>query len=397
MVGSGAMGQRAAYDHAIVGAGLSGLLLARALAARGPRGVGGGARVLLADPAPPDGQPVTFAHWARSATALDEWAIGAWDRLLVVGHDRRTRRVGLDGWTYTAIRWDRARAALAAELAADPRVDVVWAPVDAIRDGEDHAAVRIGGAWETARWVYDSRPAAPGAAGPQGARRGVALLQTFRGVWVQTSEDAIDTSAATLLDFSADDGPDLGFTYVLPVGPRLAMVMAVRMGELVGLPDPLPAVGRVTGRSLWEVVGEESGTTPLVTPAPPRRLGRRVLAIGRRGGRARPSTGYAVSRILADTAAIAASVDRHGHPMAVPPDPRWQRALDAIWMRALVRERAGLEPAFLALFAQAPIDRVLRFLDGGAGPRDVASVIRALPPGPFLRAAVEQAGRSIRG
>jgi lycopene beta-cyclase len=82
--------------------------------------------------------------------------------------------------------------------------------------------------------------------------------------------------------------------------------------------------------------------------------------------------------------------------MGVPPDPRWQRALDAIWLRALVREQAALEPAFLALFAQAPIDRVLRFLDGGAGPRDIASVVRALPPGPFLRAAVEQAGRSIR-
>jgi lycopene beta-cyclase len=214
-------------------------------------------------------------------------------------------------------------------------------------------------------------------------------------VWVQTRDDAIDTSAATLLDFSADDGPELGFSYVLPVGPRSAMVMAVRMGESAELPDPTPAVGRVTGGSAWELVGEESGTTPLMAPGPPRRLGRRVLAIGQRGGRARPSTGYAVTRILADTAAIVASLDRHGHPMAVPPDPRWQRALDTIWLRALIRERAALEPAFLALFTRAPVDRVLRFLDGGAGPRDIASVVRALPPGPFLRAAAAQAGAAI--
>ena len=393
------MGQIVGYDHAIVGAGLSGLLLAKALVDSSARATGGrppATRVLLADPRPAGRLPVTFAHWVRRATALDAWTVGTWDRLAVVAHDGQTHRVALDGWTYTALRWDRARAALMAELAAHPRVTVVQAPVDAIRDGEASAAVRLAGSWETARWVYDSRPPVPVAAGTRGARRGVNLLQTFRGVWVQTQDEAIDTSAATLLDFSADDGPDLGFSYVLPVSPRLAMVMAVRMGEAADLPDPLPAVGRVTGGSAWEVVGEESGTTPLVVPGLSRRLGRRVLAIGRRGGRARPSTGYAVTRILADTAAIAASLDRHGHPMAVPPDPRWQQGLDAIWLRALIRERAALEPAFLALFTRAPVDAVLRFLDGGAGPLDIASVVRALPPGPFLRAAAEQAGATIR-
>jgi lycopene beta-cyclase len=385
----------AGYEHAVVGAGLSGLLLAKALAARGGRGERG-ARVLLADPAPPDGQPVTFAYWARRATALDGWAVGAWDRLVVVGHDRRTHRVALDGWTYSAIRWDRARAALLADLAADPRVDVVWAPVDAIRDGEDRAAVLIRGSWEAAGWVYDSRPPEHAPEGGSVTRQEVRLIQTFRGVWVQTRDDAIDTSAATLLDFSVGDGPDLGFSYVLPVGPRSALVMAVRMGEAADLPDPMPAVARVAGGAAWEVVGEESGTTPLVVPGPSRRIGHRVLAIGRRGGRARPSTGYAVTRILSDTAAISASLDRHGHPMAVPPDPCWQRSLDAIWLRALARERAALEPAFLALFTRAPVDRVLRFLDGGAGPLDIASVVRALPPGPFLRAAAQARARGLR-
>jgi hypothetical protein len=65
------------------------------------------------------------------------------------------------------------------------------------------------------------------------------------------------------------------------------------------------------------------------------------------------------------------------------------RALDAIWLHALARQRAALEPAFLALFAGVPIDSVLRFLDGAAGVGDLARVIAALPPGPFVKSATE--------
>jgi lycopene beta-cyclase len=219
-------------------------------------------------------------------------------------------------------------------------------------------------------------------------RRGVTLLQAFRGVWVRTQSDVISTAAATLLDFSGDDGPDLGFAYVLPVSSRFALVMAVRMAEEAHVPDPVPAVSRVVGGADWSVEAEEQGVTALVTPSPRRRLGPRVLAIGRRGGRVRPSTGYAVTRVLSDSVAIRRSLDRYGHPFALPRDPHWQGVLDAIWLKALRRERAALEPAFVSLFTRAPVGSVLRFLDGHASLSDVRSVVRALPPAPFVRAAL---------
>jgi lycopene beta-cyclase len=381
------------YDHAIVGAGISGLILARKLLSDHPPA--GSAppsvrRVLVVDPCLDRGGRFTVAFWSTGATPLDAWMLGRWQQLRVVGHDDRITYVALDGYHYTAVSWDAARADLLAELRLDPRVTIIEAPVDAVRDGSWCAWILVGGEWISASWVYDSRPRPPEAhSSPPASRRTPELYQTFRGVWVRSHEPRVATGAATLLDFSADDGPDLGFAYVLPVDEHTALVMAVRMGASLELPDPFPAVPRELGDDGWQVVADEIGATTLRVPPPPRREGRRILAIGGRGGRVRPSTGYAVTRILADTEAIAVSLDRRGHPFAIPADPLRDRVLDVIWLHALARQRAALEPAFLALFSGVPIDSVLRFLDGGAGVRDLARVVAALPPGPFVKSATE--------
>jgi lycopene beta-cyclase len=382
------------YDFVIVGAGFSGVMLARRLLAD-PRltvSPAQGPRILLVDRHLTGRGRTTFAYWSQRPTVLDRWELASWRWLRVIGHDERIRTLGLDGWRYRAVSWDHARADLLGQLAEDPRVTLLEAFVDEVRDGPDVARVRVGDDWVSGRFVFDSRPRRTGQVrvGPA-SRRALTLYQSFRGIWVRTEEVDVDVSAATLLDFSADDGPDLGFAYVLPVDPRSAMVMAVRMGPGTELPDPAPAVPRELGQDGWEVVGQECGVTALVTPAPARRDGARVLAIGGRGGRVRASTGYAVTRILADTERIAAFLRDRGHPFAIPADPRRDRLLDAIWLHALATNRAALEPAFLALFAGVPIGAVLRFLDGRSNPSDLLRVVRALPPGPFLQAATHLA------
>ena len=383
------------FDHVIVGAGFSGVMLAWRLLqdSSGSDSGAGQPRILLADPSFARRGPTTLAFWSRGRTVLDPWELGSWQCLRVVGHDGRIRNLSLDEWRYSAVAWDAARTDLLAQLASDPRVTLIEGAVDQVRDGTDHARVRIGDQWFSGGYVFDSRPSQGGTTPRAGrsATRALTLFQAFRGIWVRSDDIDVDHTAATLLDFSADDGPDLGFAYVLPIDRQTAMVMAVRMGATAELPDPAPAVPRELGQDGWHVIGQECGVTELITPAPHRREGARVLAIGARGGRVRASTGYAVTRILTDTDAIVASLRSRGHPFALPADPRRDRLLDAIWLHALATQRAELEPAFLALFAGVPIDTVLRFLDGRSSTGDLLHVVAALPRGPFLRAAARLA------
>lgn len=402
------------FDYAIVGAGLSGLMLARRLLGSTAAGPVPGTcpRVLLVDPMLHHHPRTTFAFWTTRATPLDPWLLRQWHHLRVLDQDGRARPVDLAGYRYAAVAWEAARADLLAQLAANPNVTFLGASVDGVKDGIEAAFVQVGDEFIPARFVFDSRPAFPPVERPRRplpppsigrrrprhqsvhiapSRRATTLQQSFRGVWVRSGHGAIDCSAATLLDFSADHGSQFGFGYVLPVSRHEALVMAVRIDEVPASPDPIPMVPRELGPDGWRVMAEEHGLIELQAAQCSRREGRRILAIGVRGGRVRPATGYAVTRILADTEAIAASLRRHGHPFAIPSDSSRDRVLDAIWLHALARDQVDLEPAFVALFDGVPADTILRFLDGGATARDLAKVIGALPPGHFMKSVARLA------
>ncbi|WP_437667573.1 lycopene cyclase family protein [Sorangium sp. So ce1182] len=129
------------------------------------------------------------------------------------------------------------------------------------------------------------------------------------------------------------------------------------------------------------------GGASLLTCAPfARRLGRRVLAIGLAGGRLKPSTGYAFTRILDDAARVVRSLETAGHPFAAARRGLPYRFFDAVFLRLIAAQPARIEPVLTALFTRNPVDRVLRFLDERASLADVLALVASLPKLPFLRA-----------
>jgi lycopene beta-cyclase len=367
------------HDVIIVGAGVAGSrllahLLASAWQAR---------RILVIEREPPGRRDHLLAFWGPVGPGLDRLIEHRWRAVRVIDGEGG-EQVHLVEEPYVATHRGRVTEIVAQQVAAG-RLQFLAGEVAALVDGAAEAAVRVGDRWYRAAWVFDGRPAPPGPAT-------VRLVQRFTGWIVESTELRQDPAIATLFDFRTPQAAGLAFVYVLPFAPGRTLVEHVFTGPADAVPPaPADALGEYLHIRLglragsYTVVSREQGNSWLSDARHPRRGGRRICTIGTRGGRLKPSSGYALTRIEADSAAIVRSLTHHGHPFRLPRERRIYRWLDAIFLGVLARE-PGRAPRIFAALMRRPAD-TLRFLDERPRLPDLLRLLMVLPTLLFLRAA----------
>jgi lycopene beta-cyclase len=363
------------WDAVIVGGGASGLSLACHLAAGGWRE----RSVLIVDDGSRPLDDRAWAFWSTRPGLLGAAVDRTFDRLRIQASGRtvdvRLRRHG-----YRVVSGPSLGRTAAKLLAEAPRFRLERGHVDAVEDTGDGAVVHVEGRPVETEWAFDS---VTPTAGPSP----VAWL-TFTGWEVQTAIDVFDPAVPTLMDFRTPQGGEVRFVYVLPSGPRRALVEHTRFGGRTpfdgdgALGGYLRDVVRAGG---IRVLRREGGHLPLRPPVHRRPRGH-ILPIGIPGGMLKASTGYAYSRIQRDSARIARSLDALGHPFSAPAGRRRHAFLDSVLLDVLAAEPETLQRAFLQLFDRNPGDRVLRFLDERTSLGQEALMVMTLPPAPFVRA-----------
>ena len=378
------------YDVVIVGAGVSGLCLARALlAARGPWSIA------LIDGARDDDAFRALSMWSEGPTALDALVRHRWRRLVVADERGGARVVSLETHAYQTLFFADLQREVLSALRADPRHRVVDGRATAVRADDDRVRVTVGADELTARWGFDSRfrrddlsPDDP---------MGTLLWQRFHGVEVRCATDVFDPGPAVFLDLRGELPAGTAFAYVLPFSAREALVELVSVAPI----DPEPALrrylARVHGLESPEITAREAGVSPMTARHFTAFDGSRLRRIGIAGGRMKASTGYALTRILDDSEAIVRGLQRRGDPMVPPADRRGYRFLDAVFLTLWARWPERMPAVFAAMFGRVPADRVLRFLDERASAWDLVALVARLPLWPFLRAlAAWLARRTVR-
>jgi lycopene beta-cyclase len=146
-------------DVAVVGAGGAGLSLVIALE-RAARQAGRPApSIVVVDPVHRRQTDRTWCWWARAP--VPPLVHRAWSRMELVDRAGCSRSYELGDLRYVMLRsgdfYAEADAALA-RLAGSSRVT---GTVDRVDDGPRRAVVQVGELQINARWVFDSRPAAP--------------------------------------------------------------------------------------------------------------------------------------------------------------------------------------------------------------------------------------------
>ncbi|MFE9726764.1 lycopene cyclase family protein [Streptomyces sp. NPDC005794] len=375
-------------DAVIVGGGAAGLCLAHRLTR-----TGAGVTLVEAPDGPLRPAERTWCYWEAGTGEYEEAVVASWQRLRVRGPDGEVIESEPAPLRYRMVRSGPFERLVQSRLAASPAAHVLRAIAHEVRDAPYGAEVRCttaGGQPLTlrGRYVFDSRPVR----GTPPHR--TLLLQHFRGWFVRTAVPRFDPGVADLMDFRVPQpGHGLAFGYVLPLSPDRALVEYTEFSRApLATAAYEAALRQYTGDVLrlgpLTVESAEQGVIPMTDARFPRRTGRAVFRIGAAGGATRPATGYTFSAVQRQSRAIATAL-HHGPPGVPPPHGRRALAMDAVLLRALDTGRVDGPRFFTELFRRIPMERLLRFLDGGSTPWEEFGIGLRTPVGPMLRTAAE--------
>jgi lycopene beta-cyclase len=382
------------YDYAILGGGAAGLSLALALA-RSPLA---DRSILIVEKEAKDKNDRTWCFWTDQPSPYDAIRFAVWPDVRFVSTGVK-KEISLQPYRYQMLRGIDFYQHAYQELQRLSNVDLVRAAVEEVWEADGAAHFHAGEHAYQAVWVFDSR--FDPQSFPLNSPRHLYLKQHFEGWTIETEQPVFDPCTATLFDLRTEQREGLCFFYILPFGERQAMVeYTVFSCEL--LPEEeyqqilQQYLDQRLGQDQYRVLHKEAGVIPMTDYPFARRLGERRLAIGTRGGRVKPSSGYAFTRIQADTQAIVGSLLRHEHPFDLPGDGPRRRFYDALLLEILAYEPEQARPIFEAMFTRNPIARIFRFLDERSSLIEDIRLIASLPPFPFLRALLRYLKRRLR-
>lgn len=374
------------YDYLLIGGGAAGLSLAYYLAQE-PRLRG--KRVLLIEPEAKNQNDRTWSYWADVPGPFDHLARGQWQQLAfrAPGFERVLR---LDKYRYYSIQGLDFYQFVQQTLAGQPQFTWVQGRVAQLAEtpGGVEACLDDGRCYQ-AQYAFDSRPPV---IEHQPAKHRY-LLQHFVGWEVETTRDAFDPAVVEFMDFRGAQHCEARFMYVLPFDARRALVEYTlfsahtlpRAEYEQQLVEYLKNTKQLA-ESEYRVVAQEIGAIPMTDHPLLARAGRRIIQLGTRGGRAKPSTGYAFRRIQAQSARLAAALAATGHPPADPTGDQWQFHLfDTLLLDIMQRQGESTRTIFRQLFERNPVERILEFLDEKTSWADNLRVMNSVAPAPFMR------------
>ncbi len=381
------------WDIVIVGGGLSGLALAAELAAPEFAHLS----VLVLEQRTRYTRDRTWSYWRETVGQTHRYQHlerARWSRWSV-GMSGRNSCHPSSRYCYATLDADAFYQAAQHSIGKTTHVQLrLGTQLSSIRTGDAALHITLANSQTVgARHVFDARPA------PHGQTATGTLVQQFAGWEVHTQHDAFDASTVQLMAFEPH-AQGLHFWYVLPYGPRQALVETTWVSPASWQPDFTQELqtqlAQRLGAKPYTVVYREQGVLDL-SASPPASTRPGITALGRGGGTLRPSTGYAFLDSLAHAQRLAESLRQ---ALNAGTWPRWQPPaferppaqawMDAVFLSTLANDWARAPHYFCQLFERVPPDTLVAFLAGQPTLVQCAAVMQALPMAPFAAAAVQR-------
>lgn len=354
-------------------------------------------RILVLDHSPKNSNDRTWCFWEKGSGLFEPIVHHRWPTLQFYS-DSFSRELNIEPYQYKMIRgidlYDHVRRMSAQHANIEWRNETV----KLVESGSDHARVVTDQHEYHSGYVFNSIPFRDVQAPPSGgSTNGYYLIQHFKGWLIETTGHRFDPGKATFMDFRVSQENGVAFFYVLPVSTRQALVEYTLFTEQLLAEEMYDAALREYISSYlqladYSVLHTEFGVIPMTNLRFPLQQGR-VVFTGIAGGQAKGSSGYAFRFIQKRTAAIVDSlVRKNSVDLRETVADKKFRLYDSVLLHVLHHRKMPGSEVFARIFRHNPPQRVLRFLDNETNLWEDLQIMRSVPTGIFLPAALQELG-----
>jgi len=255
-------------------------------------------------------------------------------------------------------------------------------------DGEN-AQITILGEQLTASLVFDNRP--PSYVEPNASE--TRLFQSFYGWEIISDRPVFDADCFTMMDFNVKQEGATQFMYVLPLDEQRALVEITRFGEAL-LPSERAEqalLSYLTEHSIpYSIEDKEMGVIPMFSHSiSVNKSSSTWINTGERAGMLKPSTGYSFERSLTYAIQVVEGIKTNRKPYLAK--KKRFAYYDRLLLQLLRDQPAKGALIFIQLFKQNTAIHVFKFLDERSTLREDLRILKSLPIGLFVGAAIKDA------
>lgn len=375
------------FDYIILGAGASGLMLARAMA-EDPWFES--KSVLIIDKEIKNKNDRTWCYWEKSDGPFDELLIRKWKNIYF-NSDKQELRLSIAPYTYKMIRALDFYNQQFEVINQAGHMHFLKATVESVSEENDKVKISTSEGNYQASFVFNSLFDIESL---RDQSKFPVLKQHFIGWYVKTDRAVFDEKTATFMDFSVPQKGNTRFMYLLPVSPTESLVEYTLFSEDL-LPDHEYEEAiedylkhRFEGHD-FEIIEKEKGQIPMTSFDFEAANTNRVLRIGTAGGWAKASTGFTFRNTIRNTRKLIRHL-KNNTPFEKISFKNRFRYYDILLLDILHRNNALGSKIFASMFNNRKPELILKFLDEETNLLQDLWLISGCPYLPFTKALLRR-------
>lgn len=397
------MQKQTSYNYTIVGAGASGLWLARALL---QHGLLQSKTLCIVESDADKNNDRTWCYWSSEPLSPEKMISKEWQSILQLNLSNKP--IDLSPYRYYHVRSADFYLHLKNELRKSPSIS--WLPEEVLEVNQLQTHVEV--VTNTQTWVTDRifLSALPSGRGTSAdyqlsqqrflktrlkKKTDLFLWQSFVGWRVETTERKFDARSMSMMDFDVAQGGYTQFMYELPFSDNEALIELTRFGKeklsKAEAEESLRLCMEKKGGS-YNITELEIGSIPMTPQFDIKRkqlsTDERIIYIGTTGGAIKPTTGFGFKRMQAYANALAISMKEKTSLPSMYRSYRF-RLYDILLLRILQNQPNRGKEIFEQLFRTQSIQRILKFLDEETTIFEEIAIFSRLPIRLFLKSLTD--------